>query len=162
MVHRHERPRALHLRRGLTGLASGLPLDNGETQLFRVVFNTEINPLTGKINSTAFTPPPSDEGLLSTEHGHRPGGAQSYREAINLDDVAGIWAITVAECRLDPQRQNDIELPLIDDGGEDGKSPWHVSVDFRPYVNDANRVNSPGIRKGKYLRDCAQERGNLA
>ena len=142
-------------------MASGLPL-NGHTRLLRVVFNTQINPLTGRIDSTAFTPPPSDEGLLSTEHGDRPGSAEAYREAVDLTDVAGIWGVTVTECEANYKREHDIQLPLIDDGGEDGKSPWHVSIDFRQYVNQSNRVNSPGLRKGKYLRDCAQSRGKLA
>ena len=142
-------------------MASGLPL-NDDTRLLGVVFNTQIDWLTGKISSTAFTPPPCDQGLLSTEHGDRPGGAEAYRNDVDLTDVAGIWAVTVSECAADPQRQGDIELPLIDDGGEDDKSPWHVSIDFRQYVNESNRVNSPGQRKGKRLRDCAQTRGKLA
>jgi hypothetical protein len=141
-------------------LASGLPFDE-DTQLLRVVFNTEINPVTGKISSTAFTPSTSHLGLLSTEHGDRPGGAEAYKEAVDLQDIAGIWAVTVAECDADPAL-NLPALQLIDDGGEDEKSPWHVSIDYRPYVNAAYRVNSPGIRKGKYLRDQAQARGKLA
>ena len=100
--------------------------------------------------------------MLSTEHGDRPGSAPAYREAVDLTDVAGIWAVTVAECEADPQRQGDIALPLIDDGGEDDKSPWHVSIDFRQYVNQSNRVNSPGLRKVRFLRYCAEERGKLA
>jgi hypothetical protein len=142
-------------------VASELPIDP-DTELLRVIFNTQINPINGAISSTAFTPPPSDEGLLSTEHGDRPGRAVQYREDVALDDVAGIWAVFARECALDAELPNDIDLPLIDDGGEDGKSPWHVSVDFRAYTNARNRVNSPGIRKGKYLRDKAQQRGRLA
>lgn len=137
-------------------MASGLPF-NGHTRLLRVVFNSQINPLTGKIDSTAFTPRPRDEGLLSTEHGDRPGGARAYRQAVELEDVAGIWAVTVAECEAEPH-----PVPPIDDGGEEGNSPWHVSIDFREYLNESKRVKGPGQRKAKYLRDHAEDRGKLA
>lgn len=136
-------------------MASGLPIGDN-TQLLRVVFNTEVNWVTGKIASTAFTPSTVHLGLLSTEHGDRPGGAVAYRNDVQLDDVAGIWAVTVSECRGEPT-----PLPVIDDGGQGENSPWHVSIDYRSYVNDAHRVNSPGIRKGKYLRDQAQARGRV-
>lgn len=135
-------------------MATGLPL-NGHTRLLRAVFNVEIDAVTGKISSLAFTPRPVDEGLWSTEHGDQPGGAHAYREQIDLENVAGIWAVTVTECEAE-------NLPVIDDGGEDGRSPWHVSVDYRAHLNDSKRVDSPGQKKAKRLRDRAQERGPLA
>jgi hypothetical protein len=135
-------------------LASGLPL-NGDTPLLRVVFNPEINAVTGDISSLAFMPRPVDVGLWSTEHGGRPGGASKYREQLELSDVAGIWAVIGAECETE-------SLPLIDDGGEEGRSPWHISVDYRQHLTDSNRLNNSGKKKAKRLRDRAQERGPLA
>lgn len=141
-------------------MASELPLDD-DTQLLRVVFNIEIHAVTGEIASTAFTPATNHRGLLSTEHGGRPGGAAAYRNDVKLKDVAGIWAVTVSECRAEDEELNLPALGVIDDGGEDDKSPWHVSIDYTHLVNAKYRVNSPGIRKGKFLRDRAQARGQL-
>jgi hypothetical protein len=135
-------------------LASGLPLDS-ETELLRAVFIVEIDALTGAISSLAFTPRPVDVGLWSTEHGDRPGGAPAYREELKLGGIAGIWAVSVDACETE-------NLPLIDDGGEEDRSPWHVSVDYREHLNASNRVNKAGQKKAKRLRDYAQERGQLA
>lgn len=89
------------------------------------------------------------------EHGDRPGGAQAYRNECELNDIDGIYAVTVAECTLQ-------ELPCIDDGGDDALSPWHVSVDFRAYVNASHRATEAGKRKARALAEYARQRGKRA
>lgn len=136
-------------------MGSGLPL-NGHSRLLRAIFEAEIDLVTGQISSLAFTPRPVDDGLWSTEHGDRPGGAGQYRQDLELEGVAGIWGVTVTECESE-------EIPLIDDGGENGRSAWHISVDYRAHLNsESKRLNSAGKKKAKRMRDRAQERGRLA
>jgi len=89
------------------------------------------------------------------EHGDRPGGAQAYRDECGLSDIDGIYAVTVGEC-------SSQDLPCIDDGGDDGLSRWHVSVDFRAYVNAAYQPTSAGKRKARALADYARKRGKRA
>ena len=136
-------------------MASGLPFDDGDTELLRAIFNVEVDAVTGVISSLAFMPRPVDVGLWSTEHGDRPGGALAYREQLELDGIAGIWAVSVSECETE-------NLPLIDDGGEEERSPWHVSVDYRAHLSPSNRLNNSGMKKAKRMRDRAQERGQRA
>lgn len=124
-------------------------------QLLRVVCTDEVG-ADGKIFSTAFTPRAErDQGLLSLEHGDRPGGAQAYRAECGFSDIDGIYAVTVGECTLQ-------ELPCIDDGGEDGLSRWHVSVDFRAYLNESNQPTKPGKRKARALAEYARQRRKQA
>jgi hypothetical protein len=135
-------------------LASELPL-TATKQLLRVVCTDEVG-ADGKIFSTAFTPRAErDQGLLSMEHGDPPGGAQAYRGDCGLQDIEGIYAVTVGECTLQ-------ELPCIDDGGDDGLSSWHVSVDFRAYVNASNQPTGAGKRKARALATYARQRRKQA
>lgn len=136
------------------------------THLLRSVFNLEVSVLDGevsstaftpvKMDSTAFTPKAKDKGMLSTEHGDRPGGAAGYLEECPLDDVAGIWAVTVGECE-------GVELPVIPDGHLPDRSDWHVSIDFTGHLSEgSSNVNKVGKRKARKLRDHAVGRGQCA
>lgn len=137
----------------------------GDSQLLRVVMREEVSVFTGQPSSTAFEPRTvdssafkvrsCDKGLLSTEHGNRPGGAARYLSECGLSGVEGIWAVTVEECR-------NVGVPPLSDGGVNGQSQWHVSIDFRDFVNESMNLRKEGSRRARMLRDLAQERGQLA
>lgn len=97
-----------------------------------------------------------DTGLLSAEHGDRPGGASAYREECQLEDLEGIYAVSVGEC-------SSQQLPYIDDGGEGAHSPYHVSIDFTSFLG-ASGVNLThgGRRRAKELAKYATARRRQA
>ncbi|MCW2092536.1 UNVERIFIED_ORG: hypothetical protein M2328_005816 [Rhodococcus erythropolis] len=116
---------------------------------------TAFEPRT-EIDSSAFKPRAKDGGLLSTEHGDRPNGAQGFVDECKLSGVAGVWAVEAAEC-------TEIALPWVDDGGEGELSDWHVSIDFRAHLPEgSSNVNNGGKKKARKLRDRAVARGKRA
>jgi hypothetical protein len=135
-------------------LAADLPLEE-DTQLLRAITVDEIGS-DGKIYSTAFSPRPErDKGMLSTEHESRPDGAEGYLAECGLDGVEGIYAVTVGECTSQ-------DLPCLDDANEEGKSAWHVSIDFRNFIGSTNRLSEGGKRRARKLAAFAKDRGRLA
>ncbi|HEY5856648.1 MAG TPA: hypothetical protein VIW24_22065 [Aldersonia sp.] len=113
----------------------------------------------------AFTPRgDKDKGLLSTEHGDRPGSAAGYKAWCdeNFRDVAGIWAVSVTEC-------HEQALQPTLDGGENGKPEHHVSIDFTSFIvggrgdgSVSYNLTKQGKRKARALRDRAVERHRRA
>lgn len=157
-------------------MATDLPI-NDRTLFLRYVFDEEVSVFDGKvsptafeprveadstgeprveIDSTAFKPKAKDKGLLSTEHGDRPGSAQAFLGECKLSSVAGVWAVEAADC-------TENALPWVNDGGEGELSDWHISIDFRAHLpKESENVNSAGKKKARKLRDRAVARGQQA
>jgi hypothetical protein len=75
--------------------------------------------------------------------------SSAYREERELEDLDGIYAVSVSEC-------SSQQLPYIDDGGEGEHSAYHVSIDFTNFLGASGvDLTHGGRRRAKELAKFA-------
>ena len=132
---------------GNAGISQRLePLANPSELLLRQVHPAQLLS-DGALSSVAFRPSALDAGLLSTRREHI-GASQAFDDWAAHHETVGTWAVSVDD--VDKR-----SLHAYDDSQEADQPDGHASVDFT--------MHTPGAcaKKGRHLRDAAQERGPL-
>ncbi|TFD47557.1 hypothetical protein E3T46_17325 [Cryobacterium sp. Hh11] len=122
------------------------PLVNQSELLLRQVHPDQLL-ADGALSSVAFRPSALDAGLLSTRR-ERIGAAQAYDDWVVEHESVGTWALSIED--VDKR-----SLHAYDDSMDDDQPDGHASVDFTMHSRGACE------KKGRHLRDAAQERGPL-
>jgi len=123
------------------------PLDDPDELLHRQVHPSFVQH--GRVGSQAFRPTQKDEGKLSISRGSCCTAEQAFLLYTRDRDLAsaGVWSVTVAECRtLDlAAHAEPLDEPVVDDA--------HGFIDFR------GLSGTLVTRLAKRLASLARDRG---
>jgi hypothetical protein len=127
--------------------AGASTIDDVNEDLLRQVHPTQLM-LDGRPDSSAFSPSPSDTGLLSTRR-QWITAERAHSDWIASQKLSvGTWGIRQGDF-------TDADLLAYDDSSINGNPEGHASVDFTAFAPSRHR------KIGRKLRDASCERGCL-